>query len=627
MPRKNKQYSKEVLGVAVEEVKAGASLRKTAQKYGIPHTTLADYKKNTYSHNPHPNSALTPAEEEALLSFIFWMADHGFPITRSLVKALAIRIIRESGRSNTTRVNLEKGPSDMWWSRFKARHPALTMRTADSLDRARVHGATPEAIEGFFSIYEALYIQHDLKNKPHLIFNCDETGFGDKPRSREKVLCQTRRRHIYQQQQTTQQHITVHCCVSAAGESIPPFIIFPGCLPSTAYKLDGPSNALYGIQQKGYMDGELFLKWLHHFIRYAPEERPIILIMDQHETHVLKEVIVLCRDNKIEILCLPAHTTHVLQPLDIAVFNPLKTAFSKMASRMGLVRGDLVVGKKQFSPLLKHVYPTAVTAENVKAGFRKAGIFPLSREAVDTAQVVRILPSAEGTDATPATSSPTPSSTPTTPPAIATPSSTPTTASATPSSASTTSASASAPLTGTNMSATPAPCPTCKRVTPKNYLVAAGILPESLANVFMSPALEKQDKVRRRLPLPARVITSDEYFNLVAQKEAEEKEKEDKKKKQKEDMAKKKEERRQAQEERRQVQEAKRQRKQAPPPAEQDGEHCTICRCLVPPGSADDTVDEWVQCEICQLWFHLQCAEVMEVPDTEWLCMKCCLHP
>ncbi|KAJ8369614.1 hypothetical protein SKAU_G00096420 [Synaphobranchus kaupii] len=456
MPRKNKQYSKEVLGVAVEEVKAGASLRKTAQKYGnvIPHTTLADYKKNTYSHNPHPNSALTPAEEEALLSFIFWMVDHGFPITRSLVKVLAIGIIRESGRSNTTRVNLEKGPSDMWWSRFKAHHPALTMRTADSLDRARVHGATPEAIEGFFSIYEALYIQHDVKNKPHLMFNCDETGFGDKPRSREKVLCQTGRRHIYQQQQTTRQHITVHCCV------------------------------------------------------------------------------------------------------------------------------------------------------------------------------VRILPSAEGTDATPATSSPMPSSTPTTPPAIATPSSTPTTASATPSSASTTSASASAPLTGTNMSATPsatpAPCPTCKRVTPKNYLVAAGIIPESLANILMSPALEKQDKVRRRLPLPARVITSDEYFNLGAQKEAEEKEKEDKKKKRKEDKAKKKEERRQAQEERRQVQEAKRQRKQAPPPAEQDGEHCAICRCLVPPGSADDTVDEWVQCEICQLWFHLQCAEV---PDTEWLCMKCCLHP
>lgn len=57
-----------------------------------------------------------------------------------------------------------------------------------------------------------------------------------------------------------------------------------------------------------------------------------------------------------------------------------------MASRMGLVRGDLVVGKKQFLPLLKNVYPTAVTAQNVKAE-----IFPLSRGAVDTTQVILAL--------------------------------------------------------------------------------------------------------------------------------------------------------------------------------------------------------------------------------------------
>ncbi|CAM4608595.1 unnamed protein product [Leuciscus chuanchicus] len=532
MSGKKKQYTKEGLKKAVEEVRAGASLRQTSKKYGIPHTTLQDYKTKKYTLNPHPNSALTPAEEDALISFIFWMADHGFPVTRALVKVLASGIIKESGRADSTTVNLEKGPSDVWWSRFKARHPELTSRTADSLDRARVHGATPEAIEGFFQLYEALYIRHSLEDKPHLVFNCDETGFGDKLRSREK-------------QQTTRKHITVHCCVSAAGDSIPPFIIYPGCLPKNAYRLDGPPNALYGIQEKGYMDSELFLKWLRHFVQYAPEERPIILIMDQHETHVSRDVIMYCRENTIEILCLPAHTTHILQPLDIAVFNPLKTGFSIMASRMGLVRGDLVVGKKQFSSLLKTVYPTAVTAHNIKAGFRKAGIFPLSRGAVDTTQVVRVLPSA---DARPSVAPVTPSATP--PIAPVTPSATPSIAPVTPSD---TPSGAPAPLTHTysdpttdtqtsaTPSTTPTTCPTCKRGIPKNYLVAAGVIPESLANVLMSPALERREKVRRRLPLPARVITSDGYVRLLEQKEAEEKEKEEKKRKRKEDMAKKKE--------------------------------------------------------------------------------------
>ncbi|KAK9976532.1 hypothetical protein ABG768_021737 [Culter alburnus] len=624
MSGKKKQYTREKLEKAVEEVKAGESLRATAKKYNIPHTTLQDYKKNKYSHNPHPNSALTPSEEEALISFMFWMADHGFPLTRSLVKVLAMGIIKESGRSQSTTVNMEKGPSDVWWARFKARHPELSSRTADSLDRARVHGGTPEAIEGFFKLYEALYVRHRLEDKPHLVYNCNETGFGDKPRSREKVLCQTGRKHVYQQQQTTREHITVHCCVNAAGDSIPPFIIYPGCLPSSAYRLDGPPNALYGIQDKGYMDSELFLKWLRHFIKYAPEERPLILIMDQHETHVSKDVIMYCRENTIEILCLPAHTTHILQPLDIAVFNPLKTAFSTMASRMGLVRGDLVVGKKQFSPLLKTIYPTAVTAQNIKAGFRKAGIFPLSRGAVDTTQVVRVLPSADGSDATqsitPTTPSATPSSAPVTP--SATPSSAPVTPSATPSSTHATLTHTSSTQPTDTTSATPSttqtPCSSCNRVAPKNYLVAAGIIPESLANVLMSPALERKEKVRRRIPLPARVITSDQYFNLLVEKEAEEKEKEEKKRKRKEEMEKKKEEKRQAQE-------AKRQKKQAAPVTDDDGEHCALCRRVVPPGSGDEAIDEWVQCDLCHLWFHLQCTGVEQVPDTAWLCHKCCL--
>lgn len=42
----------------------------------------------------------------------------------------------------------------------------------------------------FFKMYVALYMKHCLEDKPHLIFNCDETGFGDTRQFREEVLCQ-----------------------------------------------------------------------------------------------------------------------------------------------------------------------------------------------------------------------------------------------------------------------------------------------------------------------------------------------------------------------------------------------------------------------------------------------------
>ncbi len=151
-----------------------------------------------------------------------------------------------------------------------------------------------------------------------------------------------------------------------------------------------------------------------------------------------------------------------------------------------------------------------------------------------------MLSSVDGSDAAPATPSATPSS------PAATPSATPSSAHAT-----LTYTSSTQP-TDTTSTTTQTPCPTCNRVAPKNYLVAAGVIPESLANVLMSPALERKEKVRRRIPLPARVITSDEYFNLRVEKEAEEKEKEENKRKRKEEMAKKEEEKRHAQEAKRQ---------------------------------------------------------------------------
>ncbi|XP_067283522.1 uncharacterized protein [Pseudorasbora parva] len=659
-----KNYSREMLDAALNAVKSGESVRSVSQKFGIPKSTLSDHKLGKSECGPHPNRALTLEEEESLVNYIVWMADHGFPLTRTIVKCLALEIIKESSRK--TLVNLETGLSDNWWVRFKARHPDLTTRTPDSLDRARVLAATPEGIDNFFKLLVNIINLHSLQDKPHQLWNCDETGFGDKPKSREKVICQKGKRHIYRQQTTTREHITVHVAVSAAGESVPPFIIYPRCLPSVAYALGGPENSLYGYADKGYMTAELFLKWLDHFIKYAPPARPLVLIMDQHETHCGRQIIDVCRENQIDILLLPPHTTHMLQPLDISVFNPLKGVFSTLASRMGLVRGDMVVGKKHFSAVLKHAYEKAVTAANIKAGFRKAGIYPLSREAVDMTQIVKLIPSSSTAAAAP--SSAVPSSTtavassssavPTSSTAAAAPSSavpssttavassssavpTSSTAAAAPSSAvpsSTTAVASSSSAVPTSSTAAAAPssavpssttavafsssavptcspspvCPTCHK-SKKNYLVETGLIPQYLADILVTPTFgQKAEGIRRRVPLQARVITSDDYVAHLDNLEAKEKEKDEQKKKRKEEQEKNREAKR--------ARQAKGVRRVAP--VIDDGSYCSICKSTLPPGSNAE-VDEWIQCDLCQLWFHMACVGADTVPDGEWLCHKC----
>ena len=69
------------------------------------------------------------------------------------------------------------------------------------------------------------------------------------------------------------------------------------------------------------------------FLSNIPPSQPVLLIMDGHSSHVSIDVIQLARDTGIHLLCVPTHTTHILQPLDIGVFKSFKSNFTKACSK------------------------------------------------------------------------------------------------------------------------------------------------------------------------------------------------------------------------------------------------------------------------------------------------------
>ena len=76
-----------------------------------------------------------------------------------------------------------------------------------------------------------------------------------------KVVISRGSKHAHSQSKGSRDHITVNCCVSANGASLPPMIIFEKAFPSSAYVAEGPINALYAKSPNGYMDEELFYSW------------------------------------------------------------------------------------------------------------------------------------------------------------------------------------------------------------------------------------------------------------------------------------------------------------------------------------------------------------------------------
>ena len=101
-------------------------------------------------------------------------------------------------------------------------------------------------------------------------------------------------KHVYSQQAGTRDHITIHCCINAAGQCLPPMIIFEKGYPSGAYTRGGPPNTLYAKSPNGYMDSELFLLWLKKiFLKYACADRPLLLILSRGLTRTLAKLFLL----------------------------------------------------------------------------------------------------------------------------------------------------------------------------------------------------------------------------------------------------------------------------------------------------------------------------------------------
>ena len=72
---------------------------------------------------------------------------------------------------------------------------------------------------------------------------------------------------------------------------------------------------------------------------------------------------------------MPPHSSHILQPLDVGCFSPLKTLYSKQIESLICVRINYIT-KLKFLPAFKEAFEAAFTEQNIKSGFRATGLVP-----------------------------------------------------------------------------------------------------------------------------------------------------------------------------------------------------------------------------------------------------------
>ena len=381
-----KQWSKESMAAALQNVREGMNVREAARLYNLPFETLRRrvVEKVPLECRSGPPTVLTEADENELALYCVKMADMGFGLARSDVMAVAFKIAETSGRKHPF---TEGTAGRAWFDGFRSRHPKLTLRSTQSLSHARASSANQEIIGDYFGKLAAVCAKLNLLTKPMQIYNMDETGVTvvHKP---GKVVTEVGRRNVWAvtSGEKGKTH-TILSCVSAAGSALPPFMIFPRKRITDNLKSGAVPGTTFHCSDTGWVNTELFFEWLQFFVRSIPPSRPVLLILDGHSSHISIEAVEFARSNGVHMLCIPAHTTHILQPLDVGVFKSFKAAYNKACKKLLSEHPHRVITTEQIAGLIGKAWPQSLTPVNIMSGFKKCGIYPLNPGEVTDRQI------------------------------------------------------------------------------------------------------------------------------------------------------------------------------------------------------------------------------------------------
>jgi hypothetical protein len=179
--------------------------------------------------------------------------------------------------------------------------------------------------------------------------------------------------------------VTVIQGINSQGWAIPPFVIFKGQHHlSTWYSEDVPNDWVLATSENGWTTNELGFQWIQHFERHTKQRTTgthRLLILDGHKSHHSTQFERFCEDNNIITLCMPPHSSHLLQPLDVGCFGPLKKAYGWQIE--SLMRTHINhITKLEFLPVFKAAFDETITKPNIRGSFRGTGLVPYNPENV-----------------------------------------------------------------------------------------------------------------------------------------------------------------------------------------------------------------------------------------------------
>jgi len=383
--KKERTYTTEQLIEAVRLLKEKKlSFRQAEKKFSIPRGTLCDQFKKGIITEPKQGAkpVFNSSQEKELENYILECSRVFYGLTIPQIRKIAYDFAAVNNIKNN--FNKENKMAGMdWYYSFMNRHPNISLRRPEATSLNRVTAFNKEETKKFFSNLQELMLKH--KFRPISIYNVDETGISNVQRN-SKILALKGQKQVgkctsAERGSTT----TVINAFNAAGNYVPPFFIFKRKRMNPQLINGANSDMVASISNSGWITEELFVSWLHHFKDFIKPsvDSPVLLILDNHESHISLKAYDFCRQNNIHLLTLPPHTSHRMQPLDLTFYGPLKNAYNKECESYMMNHPGQRITVFEIVSLFTKAFNRTANIEKAANGFRSAGIYPFDADKFD----------------------------------------------------------------------------------------------------------------------------------------------------------------------------------------------------------------------------------------------------
>lgn len=404
-PISKRRYSQDDLQQAMDMVRReGVSIAAAAKNFGIPKSTLQDKLSGKYAIDAKMGrpSVLTPQEEKHISDWVISIAKAGFPICKEQLVASVAKIIKELNRPNCF---VDSVPGEKWLALFLNRNPQIAERVSQPLTTSRAN-VTEAKIRAWFVEIKNYVKEKGLESvfeNPKRIFNADETAFFLCPKG-NKVLAKKGEKTIHSQTGNDEKEcLTVLVTANADGEIAPPMVVYPYERIPAAIANSYPDSWGLGKSETGWMTGETFFEYvtnvLHPWIIQKNIPLPVILFLDGHKSHITKHLSEFCAGNQIELIALFPNATHILQPMDVALFHPLKAEWKKHVQSWRFENGGRKMKREEFAPLLQQVLQENQKKKTaIQNGFISTGLADLDENQINYNKLLQKNPSFQSTE-------------------------------------------------------------------------------------------------------------------------------------------------------------------------------------------------------------------------------------